>query len=657
MNLLTEWSALPGPAVAGDGNDDTEFLRVLIVDDSPELVTYVQRLLSGQCVVSAAADGRAGLEAALQGNPDLVLIDVAMPKMDGLALLRAIRAHEEIRTVPVIMLSADASEESRLEALDAGADDYLVKPFRPRELIARVRAHVRLVRFRRAAVRRESELLRDLGVMQQNLESVLEGTSDAYMSLDRNQRILALNAAACRLLNTSVAAASGRFLAELAPALSGSGLAEAVESVLAEGRLLSLEQCHDPSGRWFSLRCYPASHGVIVLGADITERKRAEKALQQAHLELEDRVIRRTAELRTAKELVCAVFDRAPGGMALLDLQRNCIRVNGAYRRLIGHGEEAQAGIALKERVDAADWVRMDAMLDRLAEGACESFELEARYVRLDGTRFWASCFFSVIREEDGRPSYFVKIMQDVSDRKRAEARVRESQLELRNLYARLQQAREEERLKLARDVHDQLGQILSAAKIDIKLLEDDVHRQEVPIPRRTLLSELRSARNALDRAIETVRGIATELRYPALEDHGLFGAVRLHAQEFASRSRIRCEVSIREEAGEPCRAAATALFQICQEAMTNVMRHAQAKEVRIDIRERRGILLMRITDDGIGIPRSMARNARSIGLQGMRERAALVRGQLLIRRLQTGGTHLVVRVPLYPDVFDTGAS
>jgi signal transduction histidine kinase len=132
--------------------------RVLLADDNADMRDYVARLLEAEYDVEAVADGERALEAALARPPDLVLSDVMMPRLDGFGLLERLRADERLRTVPVILLSARAGEESRVEGLEAGADDYLVKPFGARELLARVSANLEMARMRREAAERERAL-------------------------------------------------------------------------------------------------------------------------------------------------------------------------------------------------------------------------------------------------------------------------------------------------------------------------------------------------------------------------------------------------------------------------------------------------------------------------------------------------------------------
>src|SRR6185503_19093235 len=125
--------------------------RILLADDNADVREYVQILLGERYEVQAVGDGLAALTAARERPPDLVLTDVMMPGLDGFELLRELRADERLKSVPVMMLSARAGEEARVEGLEAGADDYLVKPFSARELVARVATHLQRAQLRRAA--------------------------------------------------------------------------------------------------------------------------------------------------------------------------------------------------------------------------------------------------------------------------------------------------------------------------------------------------------------------------------------------------------------------------------------------------------------------------------------------------------------------------
>src|SRR5262249_42284453 len=155
---------------------------VLLADDNADMRDYVRRLLSGRYTVEAVANGAAALAAARTQVPDLVLTDVMMPQLDGFGLLRELRADLRIAQVPVIMLSARAGEEARSDGLDAGADDYLIKPFSARELLARVGACLALARLRREAAAREAALRAAAEASHDSLEQVLASISDAFIT-------------------------------------------------------------------------------------------------------------------------------------------------------------------------------------------------------------------------------------------------------------------------------------------------------------------------------------------------------------------------------------------------------------------------------------------------------------------------------------------
>ncbi|MFZ0641445.1 MAG: response regulator [Candidatus Acidiferrales bacterium] len=153
--------------------------RILLADDNADMREYVQRLLCERYEVAAVADGEAALQRAREQRPDLILSDIMMPKLDGFALLRAVRAEEDLKSIPMILLSARAGEESRVEGLDAGADDYLVKPFSARELLARVGSHLAMARIRREAAELERKLRTEAeSEVRQRTKELEEKTAD-----------------------------------------------------------------------------------------------------------------------------------------------------------------------------------------------------------------------------------------------------------------------------------------------------------------------------------------------------------------------------------------------------------------------------------------------------------------------------------------------
>jgi signal transduction histidine kinase len=223
--------------------------------------------------------------------------------------------------------------------------------------------------------------------------------------------------------------------------------------------------------------------------------------------------------------------------------------------------------------------------------------------------------------------------------------RLRQSQQELRTLLDTVQRVRNDERRMLAREVHDQLGQLLTAAKIDIRLLQDRIAQPDRLPPARDMLGELRAVLSSVDLAIAAVQDIAALLRPPELEEGGLVGALRWQAADVRRRTGIDCTV-LHDPASyvEQPPFVAGELLRMCQEALTNVLRHADATRVVIQVAMRNACLLVRICDNGAGIPRERLHDPASLGLKGMRERAASIRASIHIYGRPGRGTMVAIR-------------
>ena len=213
------------------------------------------------------------------------------------------------------------------------------------------------------------------------------------------------------------------------------------------------------------------------------------------------------------------------------------------------------------------------------------------------------------------------------------------------SLSLRLEDAREEERERVARELHDELGQVLTSLKLEFMWLVDQLRKSE-PKPGIQLVNKLQSLIGLIEVSIHSVRRISSDLR-PAVLDHlGLKDAVEWEASKFQARTGIRCRIECELRGGLEDRSRELALFRILQEALTNVVRHAHAGAVRIALRQQRRIVTLTVRDNGRGITKAEVANVESIGLLGMTERARLLGGRVRISGSRGRGTIVKVTVP-----------
>ncbi len=292
---------------------DTEGQTILLADDNVDMRNYVQRLLrTAGFAVELAVDGETALAAAKRIRPSLVLSDVMMPKLDGFGLLSALRNDPELRDTPVLLLSARAGEEAKIQGLSAGADDYLTKPFSARELLARVQANLDMAALRREALRAENDLRLQAEMAQERAEGILASINDGFIALNQEWRFIYVNASAERLMGRNAGELIGRIYWDEYPQSLGSQVEANYRKVMDERINLAFENYHAPSRRWFDLRVFPSRDGGLsVYFQDVTERKAAEEALLRLNETLERLVAERTAELRSKETRLRAIFENS----------------------------------------------------------------------------------------------------------------------------------------------------------------------------------------------------------------------------------------------------------------------------------------------------------------------------------------------------------
>jgi signal transduction histidine kinase len=266
---------------------------------------------------------------------------------------------------------------------------------------------------------------------------------------------------------------------------------------------------------------------------------------------------------------------------------------------------------------------------------------VESRLRAADGNYRWFLMLGEPLRNAQGSVVRWFGTCTDIEDLKQAEEALKIQEAQLRALTTRLQQVREEERAMVARDLHDQIGQILTAIKMDMTWLA-----RRLPEKKGEAHDRIKKAIELISDGARSMRKICSGLRPGILDDLGLAAAIEWQAGEFASRTGVSCQVSLPQDDLRLDGDLATAIFRIFQESLTNVARHAEAQAVRASLYTQNGNLLLVVVDDGKGFRE--AEISGSLGLLGMKERAQACGGDLQISSSPGDGTTVTVRVPLH---------
>jgi PAS domain S-box-containing protein len=260
-----------------------------------------------------------------------------------------------------------------------------------------------------------------------------------------------------------------------------------------------------------------------------------------------------------------------------------------------------------------------------------------------DGRRVVVAGRWALQWAKRGQAPSVLVINSDITERKQAEESLVLQKEQLRALAERLQWVREEDRKTVARDLHDQIGQILTAIKMDLSWIS-----RHLPESESEVLARLKESSELINDGVKAVRTICSGLRPGVLDDLGLAAAIEWQASEFASRNGVQCQVSVPTVDLHLDGERATATFRIFQECLTNVIRHAQAKSVRVALTQENGNIMLVVEDDGIGFFESgLSRSLGSLGLLGMKERAQFCGGDVQISSSPGNGTTVAVRVPV----------
>jgi len=299
------------------------------------------------------------------------------------------------------------------------------------------------------------------------------------------------------------------------------------------------------------------------------------------------------------------------------------------------------------QRVHPDDRDKVTESIRRVVESGGRTWSGEYRFRRHDDSYAIVLDRGYVINDAAGKPVRLVGGLTDISERRVAEKALENSRQQLRALTARLQSGREDERAKVAREIHDDLGQVLTQLKVNLDWLEGKIEeRQDGPVLN-PLLDRVVESGEMVESAIQSVQRIATDLRPAVLDNLGLVEALQEEARRFELRSGITCELRLPPEPLRCQPQISTTIFRVFQEALTNVTRHAQATALRISLETRDAQVVLQVEDNGKGIGLEAIGDPHSLGLLGMTERASALGGHVAVSPVAPHGTRVTLQLPL----------
>jgi PAS domain S-box-containing protein len=490
--------------------------------------------------------------------------------------------------------------------------------------------------------------------------AILESIGDAFYALDREWRYTYVNAHAERYFGRPKEAMLGRVVWDVLPQARGTAFEAEFGRAVGEGVGVRFEAVSPVTGRWVEVAAYPSADGLAVYFRDVSDRKTAEET--QTRLR---------GELEAERALLRAVLDQMPAGVVVADAPSGRVILSNALARLPwdrGWSEAERDGPGEGPAAGPLDRLLARAVAGETIRGA------EVTRDEADGRPTWYRVGAAPVRAADGAVPWAVLILDDVTAEKQAEAvlrrshsalesrveeqgaalyrtavsleaaeaRRREAERARQQLVARLTTISEDERRRVSRELHDETSQHLAALVAGLRTVRDRLGGDH---PAAGPLERLQQQADGVGRSIGR---IAWELRPAALDAVGLEAAVHSWVERWAEWAGVRADFHSTLGPGRLPPEVETQLYRLIAEALANVLKHARATRVGVSLGRARGTIVAAVEDDGVGFDpeAAAARQRLSLGLLGMRERAALLGGVLEIESAPGRGTTVVARIP-----------
>jgi PAS domain S-box-containing protein len=594
--------------------------KILIVEDEHIVALDIARNLKsfGYEIAGMATTGENALKLTTQENPDLILMDIKIDGgMDGIQTVKKIQTEHNI---PIIYLSAFSDEKTLERAKLTEPHGFLLKPFERKEL--RTTIETALYKYRTEEQLRSSEA---------EMKALFSAMNDIILVFDNNRRIVKSNTEA---FNKSRKSLIGRNLFQIFPEKEAERLSSQIQNALTTGENVNdeIKLVIEGEEKWFSVSV-SRMHDDFVLwvAREITSNKKTEKAL------------------RESEERYRHLVEYSPD---IVGVHRDGILlfINPAGARIFGvENTEKFIGRPIGEMVHSHSRNAFSKQL-KITSSKDEPSSTEIKVTRLDGSIIYLETITIPVIYESYYATQFVA--RDNTAHKTAEKErenlfkeISETQERLKILSRRLIEVQESERRTIARELHDEIGQSLTAIKIDLQSLKEGITNE-------TQKNHFDESIELIEHSLDQVRNLSLDLRPSMLDDLGLFPTLRWYLIRQAERSGINAVINADKAELEdlPAELEITA-YRISQEAITNIIRHSEAKNLRLDLWVSDNQLHLKITDDGKGFDvkraKKLAIGGKSIGILGMQERVELLGGSIEISSNSDSGTEIQAVLPI----------
>lgn len=492
-------------------------------------------------------------------------------------------------------------------------------------------------------VRVSQDLAGEVAESAQRLNAVIESAMDAIITMDRHHNIVLFNAAAERIFRCPAHGAPGvaalgapldRFIPERFRAPHRAHIERFAQTGVTTRRM----------GEKVALYGLRADGEEFPIDASISQVQVGDEKYYTVILRDVTAQHRAEEQLRDSEARLNAIIGSAMDAIITVDGQQNIVLFNAAAEKIFRCPSEEALGSALDRFIPARYREVHRDHIERFGEKGVTMRRMGENIVlaglRADGEEFPIDASISQVAV--GGRRFYTVILRDITERQKAAAQLDASHRELRELYGVMHEVREAERIRIARELHDELAQWLTALKMDVSWIA-----ARLPKELTRLVEKTTKMKEVVDTTVAAVRRIASDLRPVMIDDLGLVPAIEHLLHDFSQRTGILVSLDTRAEGVDFRDPVATAVYRMVQEALTNVARHAAATRVELSLSTDGADLRVTVRDNGRGIEEARLRKSKSYGVLGIRERAQTLGGDARIYRADQGGTVVEIRIPM----------